>query len=285
MSAPMPHRADADLYAEYRPYYPSALFDGLRGELLSVPLQVCDLGAGTGLASASWVNAQKTGGASPSHIQLTLVDPDPLLLQKSKTQAAFQDVGSLRLVQSAAETTPLEASSQDLILIGSAVHWMDGEKTAKESVRILRPGGKLLVFEYQFPKALHPEAASLNEWVRRQFNEKWRAPEQRPRGKFSELLKPFAAHSGLSRAHREKVLPCPMILELSATDFSGLLFSQSRTQHFEEALGSSDEVLKHRKEVTEKVQALWPASKTQSQKPGALKFDFKLQFASFTATE
>ncbi len=285
MSAPMPHRADADLYAEYRPHYPSALFDGLRGALASRPLQVCDLGAGTGLASASWVNAQKTWGNSLANIQLTLVDPDSLLLQKSKTQAAFQEVASLRLVQSPAENTPLDARSQDLILIGSAVHWMNGGKTAQECVRLLRPRGKLLVFEYQFPKALHPEATSLNEWVRRQFNEKWRAPEQRPRGKFSELLEPFAAQSGLSRDHREKTLPCPMILKLSATDFSGLLFSQSRTQHFEEALGSRDEVLKHRKEVTEKVQALWPTPQTSGLKPEALEFDFKLQFASFTATE
>jgi ubiquinone/menaquinone biosynthesis C-methylase UbiE len=276
----MPHRADADLYAEYRPHYPSALFQGLGRVDSNSVLTVCDLGAGTGLASACWVAAKATGGTSLSAVQLTLVDPDSSLLEKSKTQAAFHEGVTVHLVQSAAEKTPLDAASQDLILIGSAVHWMDAQLTAQECSRLLRSAGKLLIFEYQFPKAIDPEAAPLNEWVRRQFNEKWRAPEQRPRGKFSELLEPFARASHLKRNHPEKTLPCPMNLKLSATDFSGLLFSQSRTQHFEASLSSPEEVHAHRREVTERVKALWPTK--QPSEVGALSFDFKLQFASFT---
>jgi hypothetical protein len=157
---------------------------------------------------------------------------------------------------------------------------MDAQLTAQECSRLLRPAGKLLIFEYQFPKAIAPEAAPLNEWVRRQFNEKWRAPGQRPRGKFSELLEPFASASHLKRNHPEKTLPCPMNLKLSATDFSGLLFSQSRTQHFEASLTSAEEVHAHRKEVTERVKALWPTPRTGE--TSALSFDFKLHFASFT---
>ncbi len=280
MTGPMPHRADADLYAEYRPHYPAALFESLGRVDPAAPLAVCDLGAGTGLASASWLAARANGGTSLSAVQLTLVDPDFLLLEKSKNQAAFQDGATVRFVRSAAEKTPLDSASQDLILIGSAVHWMDAQLTAQECSRLLRPAGKLLIFEYQFPKAIAPEAAPLNEWVRRQFNEKWRAPGQRPRGKFSELLEPFASTSTLKRNHPEKTLPCPMILNLEPGEFSGLLFSQSRTQHFEARLTSKEEVRAHRKEVTEKVKTLWPTPR--SGEASALSFDFKLQFASFT---
>jgi hypothetical protein len=67
--------------------------------------------------------------------------------------------------------------------------------------------------------------------VRRQFNLLWKAPGQRPRGDFREVVSPLG--EGWRRLDEGRV---PMRLALGAREVQGLILSQSRYLHYERAL-------------------------------------------------
>ncbi len=217
----------ADLYRDGRPLYPKAIFRGLERALGSTPSIsfpiFLDLGCGTGQSTRSFLEL----GISQTGFAL---DPDAAMitLAGTATHGRFPDVG---YSVASAESMPLPANSVDLVLVGSAIHWFDLSLTRPEIERVLKPGGFLFVFEYQFPKCLTD--ANLEEIVRRRFNLEWKAPNQKPRGTLSEILAPFSKSEGWTLESDER----PEWRErLSLSEFLGLLFSQSRYLHAEAAV-------------------------------------------------
>lgn len=114
----------ADVYDEVRPRYPDAAID-LAGSEWS-ELDVCDLGAGTGILSRALLDR----GA-----QVIAVDPDEEALESNPARSSG---GS-------AEDTLLPDDCVDVVTVAQAWHWFDEAAAAVEISRILRPGGRLLI--------------------------------------------------------------------------------------------------------------------------------------------
>lgn len=139
-----------------------------------------------------------------------------------------------RFCQGSGEQTGLPDGSCDAVTVGSAFHWMDAPRARQEFLRILRPRGVLLVYEYQFPKALaHSE---LNEWIRREFNLRWKAPAQRPRGDFETVTRCFREGGAGGKFLLIEDRRVPMILKLGTEELVGMILSQSRVLHYENTL-------------------------------------------------
>jgi ubiquinone/menaquinone biosynthesis C-methylase UbiE len=252
-----------DYYRQYRPYYPLQLFEQLP-ELLKqrggrAPFRIADIGCGTGHSTLSLVRACAEWLAIG-------VDPDPEMLDRAREMASG-NANSIDFKEGSGERTGLPELSVDAITVGSAFHWMDGQKAREEFERLLRPGGILLVYEYQFPKcAALPE---LNEWIRREFNLRWKAPQQKPRGDFYQVTSCFRESQTWRHLNDRKV---PMIQLLNPADLSGLIFSQSRVLHYENELSRQERELFH-ENVNSEVYKLM--------KGISAPFDFNLSAATF----
>ena len=118
----------AAAYAEHRPDYAEA---AVRWVLEPVwdrrPVQVVDIGAGTGKLTATLVSL----GAD-----VTAVEPDQQMLVELRR--AMPEVSS---VPGSAEEMPVPDASVNAVLAGQAMHWFDMSRAMPEIARVLRPGG------------------------------------------------------------------------------------------------------------------------------------------------
>jgi ubiquinone/menaquinone biosynthesis C-methylase UbiE len=219
-------------YHQSRPEYPAELILPLRSGLPMRP-KILDLACGTGLLAKS---AEAVLG--PWVPEWWMLDPNPELLKLLNESG---DWAQAKTVLASAEQTGLGSAMFDLVLVGSAWHWFQGT-AADEVCRILKAGGLFWVGEYQFPKlelGSKPQGEdTLNDWVRRQFNEVWKFSEQQPRGGFAEITQPIQAHRDL---HLKSVLSCSRVRSLELHDFANLIFSQARFLDFEARTKSLDE--------------------------------------------
>ena len=236
---------EAELYKKFRILYPKKLFEALKPyckAAQSDPLLVLDLGAGTGLASASFLDFY------PNAL-LTLLEPDPAMLAEALELLGPQNIDSI--------TAPAESweSSQefDLVLVASAWHWMEPYSTMASILKSLKPGGVISVFEYQFPKAQGANAGALNEWVRRQFNVLWKPETQVPRGSLAELTEPLRACIELSQV---KEVSFEESQSLNLETFLGVIRSQSRYLAYERQL-SNEEKIAYKKNLHSEIENLW----------------------------
>jgi hypothetical protein len=143
----------------------------------------------------------------------------------------------------------------DVALVGSAWHWMKGPETLEALTRVLNPGAALFVFEYQFPKAVGPlPPLELNEWVRREFNLKWKEPDQKPRGSLRELTEPLRSHIEFSEMAKSE---CQERVSLGARDFHGVIVSQSRYLAYERGLSDEASRLFTRDALLESLKGFW----------------------------
>ncbi len=122
-------RAFGLVAAEYergRPGYAAEAIGWLLGDQ---PLDVVDLGAGTGKLSQALVAA--------GH-RVTAVEPS------AEMRAILQDrVPAARALDGTAEETGLPDACADAVVAGSAFHWFDRARAFPEIIRILRPPGVL----------------------------------------------------------------------------------------------------------------------------------------------
>ncbi|MCM0606469.1 MAG: class I SAM-dependent methyltransferase [Xanthomonadaceae bacterium] len=251
----MTSRFDPEFYSLYRPLYPPETFAGLESDLLkrgfSPPYQIADIGCGTGHSTVSLL---KTG----IEARVIGVDPDQKML----------DVAGIESQLGSGEKTGLESQSIEAIIVGSAFHWMNPEKTKTEFLRILKPRGVVRIFEYQFPKA--PALPELNEWIRCEFNLRWKAPDQKPRGSLKELTRVFRDDTRFEWIGEGQP---EMKIKLNSEQLTGLILSQSRVLHYEDTL-SAEERESFRKSLRIEIQKhLHDRSEI---------FDFKLSWVNFS---
>jgi SAM-dependent methyltransferase len=116
----------ADEYERGRPGYPAAAIRWLLGD---EPLDVVDLGAGTGKLSAALVAA--------GH-RVTAVEP----LDEMRA-ILTERVPEAEVVAATAESTGLPPASADAVVAGAAFHWFDRDRAFPEIIRILRSPGTL----------------------------------------------------------------------------------------------------------------------------------------------
>lgn len=231
---------DPHLYHQYRIKYPLQLFAALNNPIRQLlgaskrgEIYILDLGAGSGLSSDSFLEyLLQTHGDQYSGLLdqwlFHLVDPHAELLDYAARNISKKTKQYSIFCEPAEKLNSLNTSTYDLALIGSAWHWMDSNLVKNELERVLCKCGYLYVFEYQFPKEVFIHTP-LNNWVRRQFNENWKAPRQKPRGSLAELLSEFHASSKWVPL---KTIKCFETVTWDIDTFAGHLFSQSRYLHY-----------------------------------------------------
>lgn len=132
-----PFVGTARYYSEFRPDYPTAVFDLLTVEApLEAMSTALDLGCGTGLLTLSL--AERVAS-------VTGVDPDPGMLEEAARLARKRDQRNIRWVLSSAERFDDKPGGYRLVVIGSAFHWMDRSVVTARAHQLLEPGGLFAV--------------------------------------------------------------------------------------------------------------------------------------------
>jgi ArsR family transcriptional regulator len=117
--------------------------------LLLPPLDVADIGCGDGyltVETARWAR------------RVVAIDHSREVLARARTLADRRGAGNIAWKRGELEALPLEDASVDVALLSQALHHAgDPSRALAEAVRILRPGGRVLVLDLR----RHAE-----EWVR-----------------------------------------------------------------------------------------------------------------------
>ncbi len=124
-----------DNYVRYRPGYPVEILDLLRTECaLKKTSPIADIGSGTGkLTELLLEHGNPVFGVEPNR---EMREAGERLLAKFPQ---FQSVAGT------AEATTLPDGHVDFITIGQAFHWFDLEPCRRECLRILKPGGWVVI--------------------------------------------------------------------------------------------------------------------------------------------
>lgn len=127
----------AATYAQARPPYPPELWARLRDlGLLDPGLRAIDLGAGTG---------QATGPMLAAGLAVTAIEPGTRLAEALQTAHPEATV-----IIGPAEDLDLPASSFDIAVAATSIHWMDLNVLIPKVRRLLTPTGRLLVWRNVF---------------------------------------------------------------------------------------------------------------------------------------
>jgi SAM-dependent methyltransferase len=133
----------AETYNTYRPHPPPILADILC-QLAGTkrPKLVVDLGSGTGLSTRYWAGkAERAIGVEPS--------------ADMRAQAlAATTATNVTYVTGFSHATGLVDDSTDIITCAQSLHWMLPGPTFTEAARILRSGGVLAAYDYDWPPLL-----------------------------------------------------------------------------------------------------------------------------------
>lgn len=122
-------------YVRYRPGYPPEVVQCLRDECGLEPKHViADIASGTGI----WTRLLLENGN-----RVFGVEPNAEMRQAGERLLA--DFPRLTSVDGKAESTTLPDASVDFVTAAQAAHWFDRERTRREFVRILKPGGWLVL--------------------------------------------------------------------------------------------------------------------------------------------
>lgn len=97
--------------------------------------KVADIGGGTGSLACILTN-------SGAHV--TIIDPS-----EAMTKIAVKKDGRLKVLNAKAESIPLGTNEFDFVCMKDCLHHMtEQQKALEEAVRILKPGGKILIQEF-----------------------------------------------------------------------------------------------------------------------------------------
>jgi len=147
-----PHSSDAGRLVPGRSW---AAWSRALGMLLPA-IDVADLACGEGyltLEAAGW--ARRVIG----------IDRDPDVLRRARALARKRGIGNVSWKRGDIERLPIEDASVDVALLSQALHQAaDPYRAVSEAVRILRPGGRLLVLDLR----PHDQA-----WVKQGLGDRW----------------------------------------------------------------------------------------------------------------
>ncbi len=155
MTSAMPATSFGSVAEDYdrgRPAYPAEMVEWALGP---GPLEVLDVGAGTGKLT--------TVLAEAGH-RVTAADPLPEM-----TSVLERRLSGVRTVTAKAEQLPLPAGRYCAVAVGQAFHWFDHERALSEMARVTRPGAVLALFWNVY--------AGDDDWVQypRAVSESWLA--------------------------------------------------------------------------------------------------------------
>jgi SAM-dependent methyltransferase len=154
-------RTAAD-YARYRVPFPDGLFERMAALGIVPPAEggrALDLGTGTGalaraLAARGW--------------RVTGLDRSERMLEAARALG-----GEVEYRQGDAEETGLPGAAFDLVTAGTCGHWFDRPRAARECLRLLKPGGWLMLASLDWIP-LPDNAVEATERLIRRHNPAWR---------------------------------------------------------------------------------------------------------------
>ena len=153
----------AEDYGTFRAGFPESFFDrlaefkvGLSGHT------VVDLGTGTGtLARGFALRGCKVIG----------VDPDPRMIDQAMKLDRQSGV-SIRYLEAKAESTGLDSGAADVATAGQCWHWFDQPLATAEVIRLLKPGGSLVIANFDW-LPLDGNVVEATEKLILQYNPSW----------------------------------------------------------------------------------------------------------------
>ena len=122
-------------YVRYRPGYPLEVLRTLQRECgLTLGHAVADIASGTGI----WTRMLLTNGN-----EVVGIEPNTEMRHAGERQLA--EFPAFTSLAGTAEATPLPDASVDFVTAAQAAHWFDRAPARREFVRILKPGGWLVL--------------------------------------------------------------------------------------------------------------------------------------------
>jgi SAM-dependent methyltransferase len=155
-----PFGTSADRYAAGRPYHHERTVRRALGQWR--PGSALDVACGTGLSTRAL-----------AALGIPVLGLDVAVAMVARARA---DTG-LPYAVGSGEALPVAAGAVGLVTVGSGVHWFDQERFAAEAARVLRPGGRLLLYEHAGP--MPPAEPEFRRWLRVDYLGRYPAP---PRG-------------------------------------------------------------------------------------------------------
>jgi SAM-dependent methyltransferase len=124
-----------DNYVRYRPGYPPEVLELLKSECgLSPDSLVADIASGTGIFTRMLAkNGNRVFG----------VEPNDEMRRAGKR--LLESYSGFTSIAGTAEATTLPDHIVDIVTAAQAAHWFDREKARREFIRILKPGGWLVL--------------------------------------------------------------------------------------------------------------------------------------------
>jgi SAM-dependent methyltransferase len=124
-----------DNYVRYRPGYPPELLELLKNECdLTPDSLVADIASGTGIFTRMLAeNGNRVFGVEPN---------DEM---RRTGERLLESYSGFKSIAGTAEATTLPDHSVDIVTAAQAAHWFDREKARGEFIRILKPGGWLVL--------------------------------------------------------------------------------------------------------------------------------------------
>ena len=138
----------AELYAKYRPVYPSELFDFI---LSFVQRKDAALDCATG-------NGQVARILAPQFRRVCAVD----ISENQLSHAVRLD--NIEYSVCRAEQTPFGDNCFDLITVAQAYHWFDGSHFCREATRVARSGAIVAIWVYDLAYSNSPIDKIVQHW-------------------------------------------------------------------------------------------------------------------------
>lgn len=122
-------------YVRYRPGYPAEVLETLRSECgLDSANLIADVASGTGIWTRTLLENEN---------RVFAVEPNPEM--RAAGERLLGEFPNFTSVSATAEHTTLKDESVDFVTAAQAAHWFDRRLARKEFVRILKPGGWLVL--------------------------------------------------------------------------------------------------------------------------------------------
>lgn len=151
-------------YASHRAGFPLSFFEAAKARGFGLKDQtIVDLGTGTGTLARGFAEA----GAL-----VIGIDSDPAMLSEALTLAAGANL-AIDFHQATAEATGLEPEIADLATAGQCWHWFEPRAATLEVLRILKPGGTLLIAHFDW-LPLKGNVVHATEQLIVEHNPSWR---------------------------------------------------------------------------------------------------------------
>jgi len=124
-----------DNYIKYRPGYSPKLLKLLQSKYgLTSESVIADIGSGTGILSELFLkNGNRVFAVEPNHEM------------RSAAEKLLSGYPNFISVDARAEASTLQSQSVDFVTAGQAFHWFDRSAAQAEFIRILKPGGWVML--------------------------------------------------------------------------------------------------------------------------------------------